>query len=83
VHKLNKFKPAETSLQRVGILLAVMGMKLKAGKGIKENILCCTELHLNCVIPLQIKRLCKMCEIFCAEFFISDKWVDGNNLAGP
>jgi hypothetical protein len=73
----------ETSQQTVGIFLAVMRIKLREGKSITENILCCTEQHLNCVIPLQIERLCEMCKILCATFFTSDKWVDRNNLAGP
>jgi len=35
--KLNKFKSMETSLHRVGIFPAVMRIKLRAGKSIKEK----------------------------------------------
>jgi hypothetical protein len=81
--KLNKFKSVETSLQKIVIFLTVMNIKLKAGKSIKEKTLCCTEQHLNWVIPFQIKRFWKMFKISCATFFTSNKWEGGSNLAGP
>jgi hypothetical protein len=80
--KLKK-KSLETSLQKVVIFIAVVRIKLGAGKSIKEKTLYCTEQHLNCVMPFKIKRFCKVFKIFCVTFFTSDKWEEGNDLAGP